>query len=198
MKKTLILAMALVLAAGAWAGQVASGNAAREDVQAGPSGPAFIDQKPAVPANVVTGSALLDLFMDNMREMAQTGTPANLDKRLQEMMLAAKKSREAGAIDAVFFFRFNRMLAVFKLVAVPDASGILVPVIDDVLGGFVRDKLGHTGFMEEGGKGPKAVNFVAQAMSVELVDLQIYLDTVKERTELTKALEERMSTPLKK
>jgi hypothetical protein len=199
-KNTLIFGLTLLLAAGAWAGQAAAGSPGSSDKPSGvPALPDLIEQKAAAPANVVSGSALLDLFIDNMRTMARTGTPADLDKHLQEMMLAARKSKEAGVIDAVFFFRYGRMLAVFKLVAVPDATGILVPVIDDYLGAFVRDKLGHGGFTEAGGKGPQAINYVAQALSVELVDLQIYLDTVKERADLTKTLEERMQVgPAKK
>ena len=194
MKKTLITVMTLFLAAAAWAGQAVPSGA-----DLGNGGPMLAEQEDATKAGSATGGALLDLFVDNMRGMAQSGTPSDIDKRLQEMMLAARKAKDTNAIGSVFFSRYSRMLAVFKLVAVPDATGILVPVIDDFLGAFVRDKLGHTGFTEEGGKGPKAINFVAQALSVELVDLQVYLDTAKERADLTRSLEEKMgAVPSKK
>ena len=157
----------------------------------------FAAQKDATQA-VKSGSALLDLFLDNLGEMARRGTPADVEKRLQEMMAAARKAREANLIDPVFFVRYNRMLAVTKLVITPDSGGILAPVIDDVLSGFVLDKLGHRGFDAVSDKGPKAVNYVAQALSVELINLQIYLDTAKERTDLEHKIQVRMSGAPKK
>ncbi len=196
MKKTLIIGMALFLAAAAWAGQAVPSGTDREGA---PAGPALMEQKDSTKTAVLGGSAILDLFMESFREMAQRGTSAgDLDKRLQEIMQVAKKSREANAIDAVFFFRFNRLLAVTKLVIVPDATGILAPVIDEVLDNFVLDKLGTRAFREAGGKGPGAIGTVAEALSVELIDLQIYLDTAKERADLKKKLDGRMSEPTKK
>ena len=146
----------------------------------------------------VTGTALLDLFLDHLREIAQSGKAEVLEPRLQEMMIAANKAREAKTIDPVFFRRFNRMLAVTKLVATPDSSGVFAPVIERVLGDFVLDKLGLPGFREEGGKGPKAVNWVAQALASEIIDLQIYLDTLGQRQALQRKIEERMAAPPKK
>jgi len=190
MKRISCLGVIFFLAAGLWAGQEAVRSAAD-------SSAAGVEQKDAARPSALTGTALLDLFIDNLSDMGRQGTPESLDQRLQEMMFAAKKARETNAVDAVFFQRFNRMLAVTKLVTVPDKSGILAPVIDDILSGFVQDQLGHRGFREEGGKGPKAINYVAQALSVELINLQIYLDTAKERESLQKRLEERMSAPKK-
>ncbi len=194
MKRISCFGVILFLAAGLWAGQEAV-RPDREGLMAPDA--AGVEQKDETRSSPLTGTALLDLFIDNLSDMARQGTPDSLDKRLQEMMFAAKKARESNAIDAVFFQRFNRMLAVTKLVTVPDKSGILAPVIEDVLSGFVLDQLGHRGFREEGGKGPKSVNYVAQALSVELINLQIYLDTAKERASLQKKLDERMSSPKK-
>ncbi len=186
MKKAIVIAgLALFLIWSAEAGQDASGVAGSETGLAA--------QKAATKASAATGTALLDLFIDNLRDMSRQGTSESLDTRLQEMMIAARKAQEAGEIDAVFFSRFNRMLAITKLVAVPDKTGILAPVIDDVLAAFVTDKLGHRGFQEAAGKGPKAINYVAQSLAVELINLQIYLDTAKERQDLQKKIDERMS-----
>jgi len=191
-KKIWISVLTLLLSWSAWAGQDAAGGTLGAETSA----QAQLEDVPKTP--VVTGATLLDLFIDNLREMTRQGTPDSLDKRLQEMMIAAKKSRETNTIDGVFFRRFNRVLAVTKLVAVPDATGILAPVIEDVLSDFVQDMLGHSGFRESGGKGPKAINNVAMALREEIINLQIYLDTTKEREALQKKIDQKMSAALPK
>ena len=193
-RKSLVLVAAVIMAAGLAAAQTAASPA-----DAPPAGAAVSLEKIPAGASAATGTALLDLFIDHMRDMAQGGTtPAALETHLQELMTAANKARDAKTIDLVFFSRFNRMLAITKLVLTPDSSGILAPFIDMVLSDFVQQKLGHAGFREEGGKGPKAINYVATALSEEIVDLQIYLDTLGRRHELQKKIDERMSSPVKK
>ena len=193
MKKILLSALILLFAAGLWAGQ----SAVPTDQKAPASAAPAAEQKENT-QTALTGSALLDLFIDSLSAMTGTGTPADAEKKVQEMMFAARKAREANRIDAVFFNRFNRVLAVTKLVITPDAGGILAPIVDDVLSAFVSDKLGHRGFDREGGKGAKAVNYVAQALSVEIIDLQIYLYSAKDRAKLQKDLEARMMNRPKK
>lgn len=197
-RKLLIVGAILLSAVSGWAGQ----ETARPDRDAqalnASSEAVFGQLKDSSQISPVTGTALLDLFLDHLRNIAQSGKAEVLEPRLQEMMIAAKKAREAKTIDPVFFRRFNRMLAVTKLVATPDSSGVLGPVIEQVLGDFVLDKLGLPGFREEGGKGPKAVNWVAQALASEIIDLQIYLDTFGQRQALQKKIEERMAAPPKK
>ncbi|GEM_PF-1687638 len=198
MKKALIPCLVLLLAAASWAApQTISHDGAQREHQhqeaAGPS-----EQKPHAQMSPQAGSAILDAYIDTLSGMARQGITDSLDKSLQELMLAAKKARDAGQVDSVFFYRFNRLLAVTKLVAVPDPRGVLAPVILDVLGNFVLDKLGHDEY-RAGGKGPeRAINYVATALSAELIDLQIYLDTIKERESLQFKIQERMSGAPKK
>ena len=187
--------MILLLALSSWAAQETAepvGGAKAPDV---PAETASALQKDTTQAPLATGTTLLDLFIDSLREMAQRGTPENNEKRLQEVMIAANKAREAKTIDSVFFLRFNRMLAVTKLVIVPDPGGILAPVIEVVLGAFVQDMTGRS-FRE--GKGPEAVNMVANALAQEIINLQIYLDTLDRRQALQKKIDEKMSrSPVK-
>jgi hypothetical protein len=189
-QKMLIVALAVVLTAGLAFAQAAASHAETADS----TGSAAAPEK----TSAVAGTALLDLFIDHLGAMAQRGTTQDVEMRLQEIMIAANKAREAKTIDLVFFSRFNRLLAITKLVATPDSGGILAPVIDSVLSDFVQQKLGHAGFREEGGKGSKAINYVATALSEEIIDLQIYLDTLGRRHELQKRIDERMSLPVKK
>jgi hypothetical protein len=187
MKKAIWILAILALVSGLWAGPA--------EVQANcePSAPASAassDQKD-LNAAAKSGAALLDLFLDNLGEMGRGGTPEGLERRIQEMMASARKAREANLIDQVWFLRFNRMLAITKLMVTPDNGLVLGVILDDVLGAFVQDKLGHKKFDETEGVGP-AIGFVAEALSVELINLQIYLDTAKERGDLQKKITERM------
>jgi hypothetical protein len=197
-RKLLIVGAFLLLALGGWAAQEMTKPDREGQALNPPAETPVVQLRDSPQISPVTGTALLDLFLDHLREIAQSGKAEVLEPRLQEMMIAANKAREAKTIDPVFFRRFNRMLAVTKLVATPDSSGVLGPVIEQVLGDFVLDKLGLPGFREEGGKGPKAVNWVAQALASEIIDLQIYLDTLGQRQALQKKMEERMATPPKK
>ncbi len=197
-RKKSILCCAILSAVGFIAAQDTAMVAQNSAASGGPAEAMALSQEDSTRASAAMGSALLDLFIDHLRDMAQRGTPEAVETRLQEMMTAANKARTAKTIDAIFFSRFNRMLAITKLVATPDSSGILAPVIDSELSDFVQDKLGHAGFREEGGKGPKAINYVATALSEEIIDLQIYLDSLGRRQALQKKIDERMSTPVKK
>jgi hypothetical protein len=197
-RKLLIVGAILLLALGGWAAQETTKPGRERQALNPPAETPVVQLRDLPQISPVTGTALLDLFLDHLRDIAQSGKTEVLEPRLQEMMIAAKKAREAKTIDPVFFRRFNRMLAVTKLIATPDSSGVFAPVIERVLGDFVLDKLGLPGFREEGGKGPKAVNWVAQALASEIIDLQIYLDTFGQRQALQKKIEERMAAPPKK
>jgi len=197
-RKIGILGFAILLAAGPMAAQDTTMVAQNSALSGGPGDATALAREDSNRASAATGTALLDLFIDHLRDMAQRGTPEAIETRLQELMTAANKARTAKTIDAVFFSRFNRMLAITKLVSTPDSSGILAPVIDSELSDFVQDKLGHAGFREEGGKGPKAINYVATALAEEIIDLQIYLDNLGRRQFLQRKIDERMSTPAKK
>ena len=181
--KLWIPGLVLLLIPGCWAAEKNTGPT-------GGAGTASTRQKEATQVPVARGAALLDLFIDNLSDIAQRRTPEDIEKRLQEVMIEANKAREAKTIDPVFFLRFNRMLAVTKLVIVPDPGGILAPVIEVVLGAFVQDKTGRS-FRE--GKGPEAVNMVANALAQEIINLQIYLDTLDRRQALQKKIDEKMS-----
>ena len=195
---SLIVGAILLSALAGWVGQETT-KPDREGQALNPPAETTVAQlRDSSQISPATGTALLDLFLDHLRDIAQSGKAEVLEPRLQEIRIAANKAREAKTIDPVFFRRFNRMLAVTKLVATPDSSGVLGPVIEQVLGDFVLDKLGLQGFHEEGGKGSKAINWVAQALASEIIDLQIYLDTLGQRQALQKKIEERMVTPPKK
>jgi hypothetical protein len=194
MKRALIPCLVLLLAAASWGQEIAKKfDAQAKFSQVTDSRPN--DQKSVSKVSSKSGSALLDLYILSLRIITTQAPPGDrdtVDKRLQEVMLAAKKAREANEIDGFFFNRFNRLLAVTKLVLLPDPAGILVPIINEFLGGYVQEMLGHNDFRAISDKGSKAINYVASALSADIIDLQIYLQTAKQREGLQYNLQEKM------
>lgn len=136
------------------------------------------------------GYGLLDLFVTAFRDMTAKGTPDTLEPTLLKISSELKKSREAGEIDAVFYGRLGRVLAVVKLIIAPDPGGMLGPVINRELFFFVQE---ITGEDFKGGEGAAAINQVANAIAEEILNLQIYLDTKDTREALRKKLDGRIS-----
>jgi len=195
-RKLSIVGAILLLALGGWAAQETARPAQDAQAVSAPAETAVVQPKDSPQISPVAGTALLDLFIDHLSEIAQTGKAEALEPRLQEMMIAANKALEAKTIDPVFFRRYNMMLAVTKLVATPDSSGVLGPVIDQVVWEFTRDRVARGTSLPL--RGPVWINIVASALAQEIIDLQIYLDTFGQRQALQKKIEERMSTPAKK
>ena len=136
------------------------------------------------------GYALLDLFITSFRDMVTKGTTDALEPTLLKMASELRKAREAGEIDTVFYTRLSRVLALTKLVIVPDPGRILGPVINREMLFFVHDITGED-LNKEGG--PGTINQVANAIAEEILNLQIYLDTKDKREALRKKLDERIS-----
>ena len=143
---------------------------------------------------LLAGFALLDRFVDSFQQMALTGAGglAAVEDRLRAMMTDARQAKDAGTVTLAFFARYNRLLAVTKLIVAPDPGGILVPVIDRTIADFVRVTTGET--MPERG-GPQAVGAVANAIAEEIVNLQIYLETFDQREAIRQRLDKLMSGP---
>jgi hypothetical protein len=136
------------------------------------------------------GYALLDLFITSFRDMVTRGTTDALESTLLKMASELRMAREAGEIDAVFYARLGRILAMTKLVIVPDPGGMLTPVINREMLFFVHDITGED-LNREGG--PAAIGQVANAIAEEIINLQIYLDTKDKREALRRKLDERIS-----
>jgi len=143
------------------------------------------------------GYALLDMYVKSFQEMATQGSGASLvEDRLQAMAADAKKAKEAGEINLVFYSRYARLLAVTKLLVQPDKGNILIPVIDREVTDFLLDITGEEPIAYKAG-GPPAIGQVANALAEEIINLQIYLDTLAKREALRKKLDETVSGPKK-
>jgi hypothetical protein len=128
------------------------------------------------------GYALLDTFVAFFKNMAATGSGGyeKVDRAFQDMMAQAKKAKNDGTIDLVFYKRFTRLLAVFKLSIIPDPQIILGPIVNKQISKFIEDITG-----EERVEG-KGIGPFANAIAEELINLRLYLDTQQQREELMK------------
>jgi hypothetical protein len=141
------------------------------------------------------GYALLDQYIKSFQEMATSGSGQGaLETNLQRIAADTKKAKEQAEIDAVFYTHFSRILAMTKLFVKPDPGNILKPVIDREAANFVKDITGED-LITTGGA--PAIGQVANALAEEIVNLQIYLDTLDRREAIRKKLDERITKPQK-
>jgi uncharacterized protein YheU (UPF0270 family) len=144
------------------------------------------------------GYTLLDMYVKSFQEMAARGTSSGeLETNLQAMAAEAKKAKEAGEINLVFYSRYARILAMTKLLVQPDQGNILMPVIDREVTDFLLNITGEEPIAYKAG-GPPAIGQVANALAEEIINLQIYLDTLDKREAMRKKLDEGMTGPPKK
>lgn len=137
------------------------------------------------------GGALLDGIVRVFHDIAATGSRSDL-KKIEDFLVSsmgeARKAREAKQIDAVFFARYRRLLGIVKLTMAPDPGGILAPMLDQVLNGFVTEILGE----EYKGIGAGAIHQVANAIADEIINLKLYMDNVEIKARLRKEFDERL------
>jgi hypothetical protein len=150
----------------------------------GESSPAAFDKK--------TGTAFLESIATIFHDLAMSGgakedTVKRIEDFLVTTMTDAKKAKDENKIDAVFFARYARLLAIIKLSLAPDPGGILVPIINGETRRFVNEVLGE----EWKGSGPGAIGQVANAIADEIVNLQLYMDNLEVKAQLRKAWDEK-------
>ena len=142
------------------------------------------------------GYNLLDMYVKSFQEMAARGTSSGeLETNLQAMAAEAKKAKEAGDINLVFYAHYARILALTKLIVNPDPGNLLMPVIDREIADFLKDVTGEDIIARTGSV---AIGQVANALAEELINLQIYLDTLEKREAMRKKFDEGMTGPPKK
>jgi hypothetical protein len=142
------------------------------------------------------GYTLLDMYIKSFQEMARQGTTVQgLEANLQAMAAEASKAKEAAEINLVFYSRFARILALTKLVIEPDRGSLLAPIVVPEIADFVKDVTGEDYITRTGAA---AIGQMANALAEELINLQIYLDTLDKRDAMRKKLDESMPGPPKK
>jgi len=133
-------------------------------------------EEPA-PVSKKAGFALLDSYVDAFRGMATGGAQDALQDKLNEMISGAKKALDSGDIDKVFFARYNKLIAITKLITIKDPGKTAYPIFEFELQRFIMDTIGE----KMQGEGPQGIGQMADALAFAIIDLQIYLDTLDGR-----------------
>ena len=153
------------------------------------------------PVEENAGYALLDTVFVTFKELASLREPImeKTNKALETMMKDAKDARKQNQIDDVFFKRFHRILLVLKIVITPvekDSAGIMAPFYFGEINEFIEDIDGEKYDVQKPG-GHEAINRLSQAISHEIIDLRLYLDTKEKREKLIEEYEKQMGLELK-
>jgi hypothetical protein len=148
------------------------------------------------PAEENAGYALLDTVFVTFKELAEMkeGIMGKTQEALTEMMKDAKKARDQDQIDDVFFKRFHRILLVLNIVITPvekDDANIMGPLYFGEINQFIEDVEGEKYDVQKAG-GHEAINKLSQAISHEIIDLRLYLDTKDKRAKLTEQYEKQI------
>jgi hypothetical protein len=148
------------------------------------------------PAEENAGYALLDTVFVTFKELAEMREPVmeKTNKALTNMMKEAKNAKAQNLIDEVFFKRFHRILLVLKIVITPmeeGEGGIMEPLYFGEINQFIEDIEGEKYDVKKA-VGHEAINKLSQAISHEIIELRLYLDTKEKREKLIAEYEEQV------
>jgi hypothetical protein len=96
-------------------------------------------------------------------------------------MVMLRKAKSEKEIDSVFYRRYKRILEVLKLAITDDREKILSDHIAIVMQNFIYDITGEFKNLESERYG---IGLISEAVSFELLNLHIYLDTKSNRPAL--------------
>ena len=136
------------------------------------------------------GKTLIYYIISGFKAMVVAGSGGYnvVNVLLQKSMIMLREAKEKNKVDSVFYRRYNRILEVLKLTIMDakfDKEDILGDHISRVIRNFMYD---ITGEFKDIDKYKRGVGLIAAAVSEELLNLHIYLDTKGERKALIKKL----------
>ena len=135
------------------------------------------------------GKILLDTIVSGFKAAAISGDGGykTVDELLQRSMARLRKAKEDRIIDSVFYRRYKRILEILKLSIMDfkhDREGILSDLIARQMQNFIYDITGETRDLAQ--TKSRGLGAIAQAVSFELLNLHIYLDTKANRPDFIK------------
>ncbi len=154
------------------------------------------------PVEENAGYALLDTVFVTFKELAEMkgSVMEKTNNALTDMMKEAKEARGQNQIDDVFFKRFHRILLVLKIVITPiekDGAGIMAPLYFGEINQFIEDIEGIKYDVQKTGSS-EAINMLSKALSHEIIDLRLYLDTKEKRERLITEYEKQVGIKIAK
>ena len=129
------------------------------------------------------GKVLLDHVISGFKAMAISGSGGYkvVDQLLQKSMVMLRKAKSENKIDSVFYRRYKRILEVLKLAITDDREKILSDHIAIVMQNFIYN---ITGEFKNLASERYGIGLISEAISFELLNLHIYLDTKSNRPAL--------------
>lgn len=145
-----------------------------------------IEKIPPPPFKQV-GKVLIDHVISGFKAMAISGSGGYdvVDRLLQKSMVMLRRAEREKKIDPVFYRRYKRVLEILKLTIIDarhDKENILGDHIARELQSFIYDITGKT---KDPGTVQRGIGMISEAVSFELLNLHIYLDTKMNRPALT-------------
>jgi hypothetical protein len=122
------------------------------------------------------GYVLLEKMATQFQQIGSQTGPAGIETALNEMMASAKRAKAEARIDQEFFDRYVRVVRVVRALTVSDPEGILYPLLEKEIAGFVDAVLGPRATRAPGAS-PMAE--IALAIKKELDSLKLKLDQRK-------------------
>ena len=146
------------------------------------------------PVEENAGYVLLDTVFVTFKELAEMREPVmeKTNKALTDMMKEAKNAKAQNQIDDVFFKRFSRILLVLKIIITPvekDEANIMGLLYFGELNQFIEDIEGIKYDVQKAGSS-EAIDMFSKAISHEIIELRLYLDTKEKREKLIAEYEE--------
>jgi hypothetical protein len=134
-------------------------------------------------AGIKTASSLLDKLTGTFKHLAESGTGgrAALEQVMQGLVAEARAARAQKQLDPVFHYRFLRLMSIIQMAIVEDPQGILVPLFNREVGGFLEEVTGERPALPSHPGGGPGLAAIAGALAEEILNLRIYLDTLPRR-----------------
>ncbi len=145
-------------------------------------------------------NALLNLF-DNLapekkgapgEEKVTKGGLALVDEKLSQLARDAAASLEAGAVDKIFYYRYKRMLSIYKMIITPVVKNEL---LENPFMKAFEDFVWSVTYERWAWEDKDSIAKMAAAMEEEFVQMMTYLDTRQKRQELKVKIGKRMLPP---
>jgi hypothetical protein len=136
------------------------------------------------------GQVLVDKLNTLFKNLAQKEHTSESETAagLEGLLLDAKRARDQKLIDAAFFKRYQRVLIILRLMAMPGKQGVLAPVFEKEFSTFVED---ISGVRYDLASPSVAINQVTGALTDEVMNLYLYQDGLKARAKLLKEFEKK-------
>ncbi len=137
-------------------------------------------------ADAKAGAVLLDKLTATFKHLAESGSGnrAALEQTMGGLITEARQARAQKQLDAVFYFKFNRLMSVIQMAVVEDPNDLLNPIFYREDGDFIEEVTGEKAALPSHKGGGVGLAAIADALANEILNLRLYLETLPRREAL--------------